>query len=88
MRDYCRAVTDEAGVVRFYDGILVDITAEKRAGEALRQSERDYRQLFESAHDAILIFAVDDERFSKRTSGPASSTASSAPSWSGCRWRS
>ena len=62
VRDYSRAVTDEAGVVRFYDGILVDITAEKRADEALRQSERDYRQLFENAHDAILIFAVDDEK--------------------------
>lgn len=60
VRDYCRAVTDGGGAVRFYDGILVDITAEKRAGEALRQSERDYRQLFESAHDAILIFAAGD----------------------------
>ncbi|MCX7028613.1 MAG: diguanylate cyclase [Spirochaetes bacterium] len=60
VRDYCRAVADEAGVVRFYDGILVDITAEKQAREALRQSERDYRQLFESAHDAILIFAAGD----------------------------
>jgi len=62
VRDYSRAVTDEAGVVRFYDGILVDITAEKRTGEALRQSESDYRRLFENAHDAIMIFAVDDER--------------------------
>lgn len=62
VRDYSRAVTDKAGVVRFYDGILVDITTEKRADEALRQSERDYRQLFENAHDAILIFAVDDGR--------------------------
>jgi diguanylate cyclase (GGDEF)-like protein/PAS domain S-box-containing protein len=62
VRDYSRAVVDEAGVVRFYDGILVDITAEKRADEALRQSERDYRQLFESAHDAILIFAAADEK--------------------------
>jgi diguanylate cyclase (GGDEF)-like protein/PAS domain S-box-containing protein len=60
VRDYCQAVTDDAGVVSFYDGILVDITAEKRAGEALRQSERDYRQLFENAHDAIMIFAVGD----------------------------
>jgi diguanylate cyclase (GGDEF)-like protein/PAS domain S-box-containing protein len=60
VRDYCRAVADEDGAVRFYDGILVDITAEKSTQEALRQSERDYRQLFESAHDAILIFAAAD----------------------------
>lgn len=62
VRDYCRAVADRAGAVRFYDGILVDITAEKAAGDALRQSEHDYRQLFAHAHDAIIIFAADDER--------------------------
>jgi diguanylate cyclase (GGDEF)-like protein/PAS domain S-box-containing protein len=61
VRDYCRAVLDGTGAVRFYDGILVDITAEKQAREALGQSERDYRQLFENAHDAIFIFTADDE---------------------------
>jgi diguanylate cyclase (GGDEF)-like protein/PAS domain S-box-containing protein len=60
VRDYCRPVTDSQGVVRFYDGILVDITAEKRAREALRQSERDYRELFENAHDAIMILSGAD----------------------------
>jgi len=60
VHDYSRAIADGRGVVRFYDGILVDVTAEKRAREALGQSERDYRQLFESAHDAILLFAAGD----------------------------
>ena len=61
VRDYCRPITDARGVVRFYDGILVDITAEQRAREALRQSERDYRELFENAHDAIMILSGADE---------------------------
>lgn len=60
VRDYCRAVKGSRGEVLFYDGILVDITAEVRAREALRQSERDYRQLFENAHDAIMILSGAD----------------------------
>ena len=43
------------------DGILVDITERKAAEEALLQSEQDYRQLFENAHDAIMIFTIRDE---------------------------
>lgn len=61
VRDYCRAVRGAGGEVRFYDGILVDITAEVRSREALRQSERDYRQLFENAHDAIMILSGADD---------------------------
>jgi diguanylate cyclase (GGDEF)-like protein/PAS domain S-box-containing protein len=61
VRDYCRAVPGSPGAVRYYDGILVDITAEKAAREALRQSERDWRQLYENAHDAIFIFTAEDE---------------------------
>ena len=61
VRDYPRGVLSSAGVLRYCDGILVDITAEKRVEEALRQSESDYRRLFESAHDAILVFTPDRE---------------------------
>ncbi len=42
-------------------GIALDITARKEAEMALRTSERHYRMLFESAHDAI--FVMQDERF-------------------------
>jgi PAS domain S-box-containing protein len=40
--------------------ITLDITQRKKVEEVLKQSERDYRELFESAHDAILI--LDPER--------------------------
>ncbi len=38
-----------------------DITERKRAEAALKQSEQDYRTVFEQAHDAILIFAPEGE---------------------------
>lgn len=40
---------------------FVDITERKKAEEALKQSEGDYRGLFESAHDAIAVFDPDSE---------------------------
>lgn len=42
-------------------GTVQNITERKRAEEASEQSERDYRTVFEQAHDAILIFAPERE---------------------------
>lgn len=39
-----------------------DITDLKQTQSALRQSEEDYRGIFEHAHDAIIIFSPNDER--------------------------
>ncbi len=39
----------------FYSAVIRDITDRKRAEDALRASEEDYRHLFEQASDAILI---------------------------------
>jgi len=60
-RDYPLAVKDEKGRVRYYDGILVDVSDRRRAQEALERSEQDYRRLFEHAHDAIVVFSVREE---------------------------
>ncbi|HET6266119.1 MAG TPA: EAL domain-containing protein, partial [Acidobacteriota bacterium] len=38
-----------------------DVTERKRMENALKQSEQDYRGLFENAHDAIIIFSPDYE---------------------------
>jgi len=51
----------ENGVAVAVQGAARDITERKRAEEALRQSEREYRGLFENAHDAILIIHPEHE---------------------------
>ena len=52
---------NEQGEIIEVIGIGSDVTDRQRAEEALRQSERDYRELFDQAHDAILILAPEDE---------------------------
>jgi PAS domain S-box-containing protein len=54
-------VRDAKGSVSGVVGIIDDITERKQVERALKQSERDYRGLFENAHDAILIFDPDRE---------------------------
>lgn len=42
--------------------MAIDITDEKKAIEDLKKSEQDYKQLFENAHDAIIVFVPENER--------------------------
>jgi len=51
----CSPILDENGeVIKFVD-LIRDITVQKRAEEALEESERSYRGLFEAAPDAIWV---------------------------------
>ena len=45
---------------------LRDITERKRSEEALKESEAKYRNLFESAHDAILLIKETDSSIAIR----------------------
>ncbi len=49
------ALRDEAGQVRHLDGILEDITEQKRADEAILESEERFRRLAEAAFEGIVI---------------------------------
>jgi PAS domain S-box-containing protein len=60
VRENAQAVRGEDGTV-YYEGTIEDITARKKMLDALKQSERDYRGLFEYAHDAIIIFDPEGE---------------------------
>ncbi len=55
------AVRDEHGRIIGYEGIVRDRTEKKKAEEALRESEKYYRNLFEGAHDAIMVFDPEGE---------------------------
>ena len=55
VRDRLQVVRDEAGRPARLDGCLVDVTAQRHAEEALRQSEQRFRALVEKSHDGILL---------------------------------
>jgi PAS domain S-box-containing protein len=50
---------DSEGCAQYFLAIIQDITERKRAEKALVDNERKYRTLFETADDAILLFAGD-----------------------------
>ena len=54
-----QASFDAASKVERLVGVTTDITARKRAEEALRQSERRYKMLHESLRDAFVQVAMD-----------------------------
>ncbi len=50
-----RAVKDRRGNVLYYEGIHEDVTRRKEAEEALRKSETNYREIFNSGNDGIFV---------------------------------
>lgn len=52
------AVPGEDGTIEYFDGILEDITEQKRTEEAVREGENRYRLLLQNANDAIFVHEV------------------------------
>jgi|GEM_PF-6040119 len=55
---FSEAITDGH---HYFTGIARDVTNRKRAEESLKQSEQHFRNLFEQAHDAIIVFNPEHE---------------------------
>ncbi len=56
-------VKDEKKEVKYFDGIIEDITKRKRVEEALRESEEKHRHLFETAMIGIYRTQIEDGKF-------------------------
>jgi PAS domain S-box-containing protein len=53
-------IRNDQGKPIAYIGVAVDISERKRLENAIRNSEKDYKGLFENAHDAIIISRPED----------------------------
>lgn len=54
-----RTVNKEDGTLDYFFGVGIDVTEHKQIEEALREREEQYRRIFESATDAILIIDME-----------------------------
>ena len=61
VRDTCRAVREPGGDggVRYYEGVLEDITQLRAAQEESRRAEARFRGLIENTSDLIAVFGAD-----------------------------
>ncbi|MHC4109984.1 MAG: PAS domain-containing protein [Planctomycetota bacterium] len=58
-----RAVRDEDGKTLYYEGTAENITERKRAEDALRESEKKYKTLFQGAAEGIIVADTETKEF-------------------------
>ena len=54
-------VRDETGEIKYFDGLVEDISDRKQAEEALRESEKRFRSVMEGAPDPIVVYNTKGE---------------------------
>jgi PAS domain S-box-containing protein len=59
LRDHAALVWDEARQARFLQGVMLDVTARKRAEEELARSRRYFRALIENTSDLVSVVEAD-----------------------------
>jgi len=64
VRDYPHSIRDETGKVVYFDGVLVDVTQQRQAQEAVQKSEELYRTLARNFPDGAVCLFDRDLRFS------------------------
>jgi PAS domain S-box-containing protein len=62
VRDDAFLLKDQSGEPKYWQGIMLDITAQKMAEDALRESEGRFRKVFHSSPVAICITTLNEGR--------------------------
>jgi diguanylate cyclase (GGDEF)-like protein/PAS domain S-box-containing protein len=62
VRDEAVLLRNEAGEPLYWQGVLVDVTDRKEAGEALKESEERYRAVVELSAESIWLFDPDTKQ--------------------------
>ena len=57
------AIRRDDGSIKYWLGLMEDISERKKAQEALAESEKKYRMLFESSAEGILIAEIENRKF-------------------------
>ena len=60
VKDDAKAIYDEKGKPRFWQGVIFDITSRKQMEEALRRSEAHFRTVVENLGEGLLITDIND----------------------------
>jgi len=66
IRESARVIRDLNGKTLYYDGSVEDITERKRAEEEVRESEENFRMVFENVFDGISIYSEDPDPSKRR----------------------